>query len=132
MNSESDATELNYCRIRIKLHLRKQSKMTEDDSVQKHPSRMSLTLSSKSSPFPFSAIAIAAYTGKINVVFDEAASGITLELAGSTHNDESDIIQAIAKAADLADDSSRVCTHSRVPRPTPYFLPSLRHTIPLL
>lgn len=71
---------------------------------------MSLTLSSKSSPFPFSAVAIAAYTGKTNVVFDEAASSITLELAGNTHNEEGDIIQAIAVAAGLADDYSRVCT----------------------
>lgn len=70
---------------------------------------MSLTLSSKSSPFPFSVIAIAAYTGKVAVVFDETAAGITLELQGRTYHDEHDIVQVIGRASNLLEDTSRVC-----------------------
>ncbi|XP_006458031.1 hypothetical protein AGABI2DRAFT_176537 [Agaricus bisporus var. bisporus H97] len=95
---------------------------------------MSLTLSSKSSPFPFSAVAIAAYTGKTNVVFDEAASSITLELAGNTHNDEGDIIQAIAVAAGLADDYSRspVYLTLAMTLKTAMALPEINTTLDLL
>lgn len=69
---------------------------------------MSLTLSSKWSPFPFSVIAIAAYTGKAAVVFDETASGITLELDGKMYHDEHDIVETIGRAAHLIENDSRV------------------------
>jgi len=69
---------------------------------------MSLTLSSKCSPFPFSVIAIAAYTGKAAVVFDETASGITLELDGSVYHDEHDIVEIIGRVAHLIENDLRV------------------------
>jgi len=69
---------------------------------------MSLTLSSKCSPFPFSVIAIAAYTGKAAVVFDETASGITLELDGSVYHDEHDIVEIIGRVAHLIENDFRV------------------------
>ncbi|KAF9454591.1 glutamate-tRNA ligase [Macrolepiota fuliginosa MF-IS2] len=68
---------------------------------------MALTLSSKQAPFPFSTIGAAAYTGKVTVYFDETVSGVTLDLAGNTYTDEHDIVQAIAKEANLAGDNSR-------------------------
>jgi hypothetical protein len=88
---------------------------------------MSLTLSSKSSPFPFSVIAIAAYTGKAAVVFDEAASGITLELDEKTYHDEHDIVQIIGRASNLREDPSRVCVDSMMtPRFIQYVCPDTR------
>ncbi|KAH9950240.1 glutamate-tRNA ligase [Amylocystis lapponica] len=62
-----------------------------------------LTVSSATSPFPFAAVAIASYTQKAEIIFDESASGITLELDGSKLTTESEIVQALAKAGELSD-----------------------------
>lgn len=67
-----------------------------------------LTLSSKISPFPFAAIAIASYTQKAALDFDETTSGITLELNNSKITSEDEIVHAIAKAGELAADSAKV------------------------
>jgi glutamyl-tRNA synthetase len=67
-----------------------------------------LTVSSKLSPFPFAAIAIASYTQKAALNFDETATGITLDLNGSSITSEDQIVHALAKAADLAGDSAKV------------------------
>jgi glutamyl-tRNA synthetase len=68
-----------------------------------------LTLSAKASPFPFGAVAIAAYTQKAELAFDEDAAAPTLALDGQQISSEEDIIRALAHAAGLADDSSKVC-----------------------
>lgn len=67
-----------------------------------------LTVSSKQSPFPFAAVAIAAYTGTSELVFDETATGITLDLNGSKIIVEEDIVHALAKEAGLSSDSLKV------------------------
>jgi glutamyl-tRNA synthetase len=68
-----------------------------------------LTLSpANTSPFPYSAIAIAAYTGKARIVFDES-SDLELKLDGSTFTNESDIVRALAEAGGLPGDSTKVC-----------------------
>ncbi|KAA1469418.1 glutamate-tRNA ligase [Dentipellis sp. KUC8613] len=66
-----------------------------------------LTVSAKASPFPFAAVVTAAYTQKAQVVYDESASGLTLELEGSTITSESDAVNALAKAGGLAEDSAK-------------------------
>jgi glutamyl-tRNA synthetase len=67
-----------------------------------------LTLSSKLTPFPYGAVAIATYTQRAVLVFDETATGISLDLNGSNANTEPEIIQTLAKAGGLSDDSSKV------------------------
>ncbi|TFY55086.1 hypothetical protein EVG20_g9451 [Dentipellis fragilis] len=66
-----------------------------------------LTVSAKASPFPFAAVVTAAYTQNAQVVYDEAAFGLTLELDGSTITTESDAVNALAKAGGLAEDSAK-------------------------
>lgn len=68
----------------------------------------SLSLSSKLSPFPFAAIAIANYTQKATLDFDETVQGITLDLDGSKLTSEDEIVHALAKAGDLPGDSAKV------------------------
>lgn len=67
-----------------------------------------LTISSKQTPFPFAAIAIATYTGKADLFFDETATGATLELNGSTATTEEEIVLELAKSAGLSEDSAKV------------------------
>lgn len=64
-----------------------------------------LTVSSKLAPFPYSAVCIAYYT-KVNVVFNEAATKIAL--SGTASSDEAEIVQVLAKAGGLSDDSAQV------------------------
>lgn len=66
-----------------------------------------LTVSPASSPFPFGPVAIATYTQKAELVFDESASGATLDLNGSTITEDDEIVQALAKAGGLSDDSAK-------------------------
>ncbi|KAJ7087738.1 glutamate-tRNA ligase [Mycena epipterygia] len=66
-----------------------------------------LTVSSKQTPFPYAAVAIASYTEKANLIFDETVTGITLQLDGSVINDEEEIVHTLAKAHGLADHSSK-------------------------
>jgi glutamyl-tRNA synthetase len=67
-----------------------------------------LTLSAKASPFPFAVIAIASYTQKTEVVYDESVTGLVLELDGSKLTAEDEVVHALAMAAGLADDSAKV------------------------
>ncbi|KAE9409788.1 glutamate-tRNA ligase [Gymnopus androsaceus JB14] len=69
-----------------------------------------LTLSSKLSPFPYSALAIAAYTEKAEIVYDEAATGISLDLNGSKIDTEDEIVHALAKAGGLSEDSAKAAS----------------------
>ncbi|TFK42481.1 glutamate-tRNA ligase [Crucibulum laeve] len=66
-----------------------------------------LTLSSKQSPFPYAAVAIAAYTGKAAIVFDETATGLSLQFNGSTVTEEEAVVQEVAKEGGLSDDSAK-------------------------
>ncbi|KAJ7905853.1 glutamate-tRNA ligase [Mycena olivaceomarginata] len=66
-----------------------------------------LTVSSKQTPFPWAAVAIASYTEKAQLVFDETVTTTALQLNGSTVSDEEEIVHALAKAHGLADDSSK-------------------------
>ncbi len=68
-----------------------------------------LTLSPAAAPFPWAATATASYTGKATLNFDTAATGVTLELEGSKLTAEDEIVQTLAKAGGLSDDSAKVC-----------------------
>ena len=63
-----------------------------------------LTVSSTASPFPWAAVAAAAYTQKAEIVYDESVSGIELEIDGSKITSEEEAVKALVKV----DDSSRV------------------------
>lgn len=67
-----------------------------------------LTLSTKLSPFPWAATVIATYTEKAELSFDEGTSGVTLDFDGSQITDEAQIVQTLAKAGGLADESTKV------------------------
>lgn len=67
-----------------------------------------LTLSPAAAPFPWAAAATATYTGKATLNFDTAATGVELELDGSKVTAEDEIVQALAKAGGLSDDSAKV------------------------
>ncbi|PPR01475.1 hypothetical protein CVT26_015098 [Gymnopilus dilepis] len=66
-----------------------------------------LTVSTKQSPFPYAAAAIAAYTQKAEIVLDESATQPSLAAAGSTLTDEDAIVQSLAQETDLAGDSAK-------------------------
>lgn len=67
-----------------------------------------LTVSFKNSPFPYAAVAIASYTKKAEVNYDESASGLILTLEGTEFTSEEDVVRALAKAGGLGEDSVRV------------------------
>jgi glutamyl-tRNA synthetase len=67
-----------------------------------------LTVSFKESPFPYAAIAIASYTQKAEVSYDESASGLTLTVEGAQITSEEDAVKALAKVGGLAEDSVKV------------------------
>ncbi|KAJ3865572.1 glutamate-tRNA ligase [Lentinula novae-zelandiae] len=69
-----------------------------------------LTLSSKLTPFPYSAIAIAAYTEKSEIIYDEAATSVLLDLNGSKIDTEEEIVHALAKAGGLSEDSAKAAS----------------------
>jgi len=68
-----------------------------------------LTVSSKQSPFPYAAVSIAAYTGRADLIFDDAATGPVLAIDGTTFTSEEDIVQTLAKEGGLSSDSEKVC-----------------------
>jgi len=67
-----------------------------------------LALSFKESPFPYAAVAIASYTQKAEVNYDESAPGLTLTVEGTQITSEEDAVKALAKAGGLAEDSVKV------------------------
>ena len=69
---------------------------------------MSLTLSSTLSPFPYAAAALAAYTKQAELIFDDAAAGVALDLSGTVISGEEKIIEELAKAGGLSSDSTTV------------------------
>ncbi|KAM6500428.1 tRNA synthetases class I (E and Q), catalytic domain containing protein [Amanita muscaria] len=68
---------------------------------------MSLTVSSKLSPFPYAAVAIAASTNAASISYDESTVGISLDLDGTTITLEEEIVQALAKSGGLPDDNEK-------------------------
>lgn len=72
---------------------------------------MSLTLSAKTTPFPYAAITIAVYTQKAELNYDESATGVALDLDGIQYTAEDEIVGALAKAGGLDGDSSYVCIY---------------------
>ncbi|KZT27302.1 glutamate-tRNA ligase [Neolentinus lepideus HHB14362 ss-1] len=66
-----------------------------------------LTLSTKLSPFPYAALAVATYTTQAEVVFDDGATEPILDLNASKVESEDGIVQTLAKAGGLADDSAK-------------------------
>lgn len=69
---------------------------------------MSLTLSSALSPFPYAAASLAAYTNRVELVFDDAAADVTLDLDGTVISGEEKIIEELAKVGGLPNDSTTV------------------------
>lgn len=67
-----------------------------------------LTVSSSASPFPYAAVAMAIYTNKAEVTFDESATEVTLKLKDAHVTGEEEIVRTLAKAGGLADDSAKV------------------------
>jgi glutamyl-tRNA synthetase len=67
-----------------------------------------LNLSSTLSPFPFAAAAIAAYTGKVELKFEDSTNQVTFDLDGSVTTEEDLIVQEIAKTAGVSDDNAKV------------------------
>lgn len=72
---------------------------------------MSLILSTKISPFPYAALAIATYTQKAQLNFDEAATGVSLDLDGDKYLTEEEIIAILAKIAGIGGESTKVNQH---------------------
>ncbi|PCH37806.1 glutamate-tRNA ligase [Wolfiporia cocos MD-104 SS10] len=68
---------------------------------------MSGVLTLPVSPFPFAAAAIAAYTGKAELSFDQSASTPSLELNGVTISGEEEIVRALARVGGLLRDSPK-------------------------
>ena len=69
---------------------------------------MSLTLSSTLSPFPYAAAALAVYTKQAELIFDDAAVDVTLDLNGTVVSGEEKIIEELAKVGGLSSDSTTV------------------------
>jgi len=71
-----------------------------------------LTIPSKQSPFPYAAAAIAAYTGKSVINIDDSATTISLDIDGSSTNEEETIVQILAKEMGLSEDSEKATISS--------------------
>ena len=69
---------------------------------------MSLTLSTKAPPFPYAALAIATYTQKAELNFDETATGVSLDLDGDEYTTEEEIVAVLAKIAGIDGESTKV------------------------
>ncbi|KAI0707693.1 glutamate-tRNA ligase [Earliella scabrosa] len=78
-----------------------------------------LNLSPTASPFPWAAAAIATYTGKATLNFDTAATSLSLDLDGSQLTTEDEIIQALAKAGGLSDDSAKTAAYFALAKTLP-------------
>lgn len=78
---------------------------------------MSITLSTKTSPFPYAAVAIATYTQKAELNYDESVVGVALDSDGSQLSAEDEIVAHLAKAGGLAGDSTKASDDFRYPSP---------------
>ncbi|KAG2157498.1 tRNA synthetases class I, catalytic domain-containing protein [Suillus clintonianus] len=80
---------------------------------------MSITLSTKTSPFPYASIAIATFTQKVDLNYDESVDGITLEFEGSQISAEDEIVAVLANAGGLAGDSSKTAAYFDLAKTVP-------------
>ncbi|KAF9246406.1 tRNA synthetases class I, catalytic domain-containing protein [Melanogaster broomeanus] len=80
---------------------------------------MSLTLPTKASPFPFAALAIASYTQKADLNFDENATGVSLDLDGARYATEEEIVNVLAKLGDLDRESTKAATYFALAKTLP-------------
>ncbi|KIJ69105.1 hypothetical protein HYDPIDRAFT_179001 [Hydnomerulius pinastri MD-312] len=71
---------------------------------------MSLTLSTKTSPFPYAALAIVSYTQKAELNYEEAATGVSLDLDGTQYTTEEEIVNVLSKAAGIDGESTKAAT----------------------
>lgn len=69
---------------------------------------MSLTLSTKASPFPYAALAIAIYTQRAEINFDETTTGVSLDLDGDKYATEDEIVMILAKIAGIDGENAKV------------------------
>jgi len=70
---------------------------------------MSLTLLAKQAPLPWAGAAIAAYSPKTEIAFDDEIAALTFTTSdGTTITDEDAVVQAIAQESGLAEDSAKV------------------------
>lgn len=69
---------------------------------------MSLTISSTLSPFPYAAAALTAYTKQAELIFDDAATDVALDLSGTVISGEEKIVEELAKVGGLPSDSTTV------------------------
>jgi len=69
---------------------------------------MSLTLSPALLPFPYAATALATYTKRAELVFDDAAPDVALDLNGIVISGEEKIVEELAKVGGLSGDSTAV------------------------
>ncbi|KAJ7583033.1 glutamate-tRNA ligase [Mycena floridula] len=91
-----------------------------------------LTLSAKASPFPYAAAAIAAFTTKAELIYEEAeATGPVLDLHSSKITSEEDIVHALAKAGGLSEDSAKSAAFFALAKsiPTITAIPDLVHAL---
>ncbi|EGN95580.1 hypothetical protein SERLA73DRAFT_113195 [Serpula lacrymans var. lacrymans S7.3] len=72
---------------------------------------MSLTLSTKTSPFPFAAVAVATYTQKAELIFDESATDAVLDINGTQLTTEEEIVHSLSKAGELSGDSVKTASY---------------------
>ncbi|KAN0077172.1 tRNA synthetases class I (E and Q), catalytic domain containing protein [Tylopilus felleus] len=82
---------------------------------------MLLTLSVKASPFPYAALALATYTQKTELVFDENATGVSLDLDGDKYSTEEEIVAILTKIAGIDAESTKpeVSTYSALAKALP-------------
>lgn len=66
-----------------------------------------LTVSPSDAPFPYAAVAIAAYTQKAEVVYEPGVTA-ELHLDGSRTTEQDEMLTQIAKGTDLLSESSKV------------------------
>ncbi|KAG1761706.1 tRNA synthetases class I, catalytic domain-containing protein [Suillus occidentalis] len=80
---------------------------------------MSITLSTKTSPFPYASIAIATYTQKVDINYDESVEGVTLDFEGSQVSADDEIVAVLANAGGLAGDSVKTAAYFELAKTLP-------------
>jgi glutamyl-tRNA synthetase len=68
-----------------------------------------LVISSKATPFPWAAVAIASSMGKTDLVFDDKIETPTLQSGDSKITGEENIVLSLANSGGISDDSSKAC-----------------------
>lgn len=100
--------ELYIDKIRVHRILLAASESLHDHRYSLNWTIMSITLSTKTSPFPYASIAIATYTQKVDINYDESVDAVTLDFEGSQISANDEIVAVLANAGGLAGDSVKV------------------------